>query len=324
LAATLPRLAAIRNLHASSIKTGLGSLHDAAHAGGTMKRDTSIAPRPNGRPSSSGPMGPGRRFLLLAVVLSVAVHLAAALLVVYLPRVLPHEARPQEEGTVELLMVERKGAEPSPAGQPQESPPAQSQPEKKTDETKPEPRKPDTATAASESQAQKPDQQVAAPPVAPPPLEGADEATPPPAENTPAKEAKADNAANVQQQAKPPAPPKAQEAPVFDLAGTESESNADVLGGHVVPASPDDRFRNRPPIYPYEAAAHGEHGAVTLIIHVSEFGAPTGVDVVESSGVASLDQAAETAVRKWHFRPALQEGHAVPFDMPFRFVFEAD
>ena len=109
---------------------------------------------------------------------------------------------------------------------------------------------------------------------------------------------------------------------MFDLAGTESESNADVLGGHVVPASPDDRFRNRPPIYPYEAAVHGEHGAVMLIIHVSEAGVATGVDVVESSGVASLDQAAKTAVRKWRFRPALQEGRAVPFDMPFQFVFE--
>jgi protein TonB len=269
-------------------------------------------------------MGPGHRFLLLALVLSVTAHLVVALLVVYLPRVLPHEARPQEEGTVELLMVERKGAEPSPAGQPQESQAAPSQPEKKTDVSKPEPEKPNIAAAASTSQAQKPAPRVATPPVVPPPTDSAGEITPLQAETTPAKATKADKGADVQQPAKPAAPPKSQEAPVFDLAGTESESNADVLGGHVVPASPDDRFRNRPPIYPYEAAVHGEHGAVMLIIHVSEAGVATGVDVVESSGVASLDQAAKTAVRKWRFRPALQEGRAVPFDMPFRFVFEAD
>ncbi len=91
-----------------------------------------------------------------------------------------------------------------------------------------------------------------------------------------------------------------------------------------MPASPDDRFRNRPPIYPYQAAARGEHGSVLLLIHVSDAGFATGVDVVESSGVALLDRAASDAVRKWRFRPALQEGRAVPFNMPFRFVFEAD
>jgi periplasmic protein TonB len=242
--------------------------------------------------------------------LSVAVHLAAALLVVFLPRVLPREARPQEQGTVELLMVERKGAKPSAAGQPQESKPTPPQPEKKAETPSQEAQKPETPATASP------------PTPAPPIVENADEeAPPPPAEKTPPKEAKADAKPDAQP---PPAPPKAQEAPVFDLAGTESESNAEVLGGRVVPASPDDRFRNRPPIYPPEAAIRGEHGSVLLLIHVSESGFATSADVVESSGVASLDQAAADAVRKWRFRPALQEGRAVPFDMPFRFVFEAD
>ena len=125
-------------------------------------------------------------------------------------------------------------------------------------------------------------------------------------------------------ESQPPAQaPKSQEAPVFDLAGTESESNAEVLGGRVVPASPDDRFRNRPPIYPREAAMRGEHGAVVILIHVSENGVATGVDVMETSGVASLDKAAVDAVLKWHFRPALHEGLAVPFAMRFRFIFDA-
>ncbi len=103
----------------------------------------------------------------------------------------------------------------------------------------------------------------------------------------------------------------------------KASSNAEVLGGRVVPASPDDRFRNRPPIYPREAAMRGEHGAVVILIHVSENGVATGVDVMETSGVASLDKAAVDAVLKWHFRPALHEGLAVPFAMRFRFIFDA-
>jgi periplasmic protein TonB len=266
-------------------------------------------------------MAPRRRFLLIAAALSIAVHLAAALLVVYLPHVLPREARPQELGTVELLMVEKKGAGPTEAAPRQESPPQQSQPqqsqprqpqpEKSAEAPKPEAQQPKAVAAAS--------QPAPVPAVSPP----ADEAPPPPTA-LPPKEAKADPKPDAQRPVAPPSPPRAQQAPVFDLAGTESESDAEVLGGRVVPASPDNRFRNRPPLYPYEAAIHGDHGSVLLMIHVSDAGLATGVDVVESSGVASLDQAASTAVRKWRFRPALREGRAVPFNMPFRFVFEAN
>jgi protein TonB len=261
--------------------------------------------------------------LLIAVVLSVAVHVVAALLIVLLPRVLPREARPQEQGTVELLMVEKKGAEPSAAGPKQDSPP--------------EPPHLPKQEAAAKPRTPKPEPQ-AAPPPAPPPLPSAPAADvagePAPAPVVARQEAKAEARAEAPTPSPPPSPtpppppsppaPKAAEAPVFDLAGTESESNAEVLGGHILPASPDNRFRNKPPIYPDDAAIRGEHGSVLLVIHVSVAGIASGVDVVQSSGVASLDQAALTAVRKWRFHPALREGEAVPFDMPFRFVFEAN
>src|ERR1700743_3234498 len=61
-----------------------------------------------------------RRFLMTAAALSVAFHFAAALLIVLLPHVVPQDARPQEEGAVELLMVEKQGARPSISGQQQE------------------------------------------------------------------------------------------------------------------------------------------------------------------------------------------------------------
>ena len=111
-------------------------------------------------------------------------------------------------------------------------------------------------------------------------------------------------------------------APVFDLSGTESDSNAVVLGDNVLPAMPDDRFRNRPPTYPREAELRGDHGTVVVLIHVSETGLATRVELLQSSGVSVLDQATVNAVHKWHFRPAMRGGRAVPFTMPFRFIFD--
>jgi protein TonB len=251
----------------------------------------------------------GRRFLLIAVALSVVVHLAAALLVVLLPRILPKEAQPQEQGTVELLMVEKKGAEPSQAGQPKD--------------TNPTPKLSEKSDAAK---AVDPKDAAVTPPakaVPTPPLpEHGDEPTPPPIEQVEPKAAETTTPPPQKEAQAQPMPPRSQEAPVFDLGGTDSESNAIVLGGRVLPAMKDDRFRNRPPVYPVEAETRGEHGSVVVVIHVSENGLASGADLLESSGYDVLDQAAMTAVRKWHFRPAMKEGRPVPFDMPFRFIFE--
>ena len=60
-----------------------------------------------------------------------------------------------------------------------------------------------------------------------------------------------------------------------------------------------------------------------MVIHVGANGLANGVDVVETSGVPVLDHAAVAAVRKWRFHPAMKDGQTIPFDMPFRFVFEA-
>lgn len=264
-------------------------------------------------------VSPRRRFLLIALGLSVAVHIAAALLILLLPRVLPRPANPREQGTVELLMVEQKGAKLSAAPQPVENQPTKTPPRPEAPTQPPEPQKP----------AEPPKPAIPTPPppaAAPAPSmpQSPDVPAPKPAEQPPPKAAKADSNSPTQPAPAQPPPARSQQAPVFDLAGTESESNAVALGGHILPASPDDRFRNRPPIYPVEAEMRGEHGMVVVMIHVSEGGVASSVDVAQSSGVAVLDQAAVDAVRKWRFRPALRQGRAVPFDMPFRFVFEAD
>jgi protein TonB len=117
----------------------------------------------------------------------------------------------------------------------------------------------------------------------------------------------------------PPAP----EAPRVDLAGTD-DFTAIASGQGIIPAAPDRRYRNDPPRYPPDAARLDEQGGVVVLIHVLPDGAVGGAEVVDTSGFASLDNAALVAVRLWHFLPALKDGRAVPFDMPFRFVFEGE
>jgi len=128
-------------------------------------------------------------------------------------------------------------------------------------------------------------------------------------------------------QAQPAAPPASFEAPPGprrNPGGTNSPSNAVARGHNVIPPQADARYRNRPPVYPAEAQAKGQQGAVTLLIHVSPAGLPTGVEVIGSSGFLLLDRAAREAVETWHFLPALQDGAPVAADMPLRVRFELD
>jgi periplasmic protein TonB len=108
------------------------------------------------------------------------------------------------------------------------------------------------------------------------------------------------------------------------LMGTDSDTNAEVIGAGILPASPDDRYRNRPPPYPAEAAARGEQGAVLVLIHVASNGTAAGAEVLETSGYPALDAAAVKAVERWHFHPAMKDGQPVGFDMPIRFDFRSN
>ncbi len=199
-------------------------------------------------------------------------HLLAAGSAVLAPRLIPADKPPADQGTIELLMEERKGTEAAAAGEP-----AQQQ-----------------QTTSSQA------------------MTRADDPT----------EAAAQNTDTGTQQPRSPAAASAKQALVMDFSGTDSPSNATVAGDKIVPASLDNRFRNRPPDYPPEAAMHGHQGRVVVLIHVSENGIPRSIEMEESSGYRSLDEAVIRAVKKWHFRPAIRDGRAEPFDMPFSFVFE--
>lgn len=66
------------------------------------------------------------------------------------------------------------------------------------------------------------------------------------------------------------------------------------------------------PAYPREALRDGEQGTVLLKVLVDVDGRPLDVQVARSSGHRALDRAArEQVLRRWTFRPAMRDGHAV-------------
>ncbi|HTI80761.1 MAG TPA: TonB family protein [Acetobacteraceae bacterium] len=151
---------------------------------------------------------------------------------------------------------------------------------------------------------------------------------PEPAVPSPAPDKTQDSEVLPQPPVPPPAPPapRAAEAPTITIGGSGAETNTIIsaTGPYITPATVDSTYRNRNPNYPDAAVSRAEEGAVTVLIHVSTGGLATGVDIQESSGFPLLDQAAVDAARSWHFLPAVRDGQPVPFDMPFRIVFQLD
>ena len=61
-------------------------------------------------------------------------------------------------------------------------------------------------------------------------------------------------------------------------------------------------------IYPPAAAEAGQEGVVKLKVLVLENGSVGEVTVSEPSGSTALDTAAIAWVKKWRYRPAVQDG----------------
>lgn len=198
------------------------------------------------------------------------------------PTPVPVAEAPDKPVMVELVMQEQKGA-----GKTRVSPAPQPQAQPPSPQTPPpEPKPPEIAEPAPS-----PPVPTLSPPA-------------PPATPTPTA---------------PPTP--AERVPQITIGGTDSPSNAVVVGHDVIPASPDNTARNRPPVYPDDAARLGQQGGVVVVVHVGPSGLADGVDIERSSGYALLDKAAENAVRKWAFVPAMKDGLPVPFDFHMNFQF---
>jgi periplasmic protein TonB len=233
-----------------------------------------------------------RRFALISLGLHAALLVG---LVAWFRHRPPVQDAPDTQGTVELVMLEQKGTGATTASR--QPPPA--------------------APAPPEAPAPSPPVSASAP--------DADEALPLPQPAPPAAPSKPPVQPSAPRQpASAPPVQHAAEVPIINLGGTDSETNAIASGDHVVPASVDAKFHNKEPIYPLEAARRAEQGTVILLIHVAPNGLANGVDVEQSSGFETLDQAARDAVEGWHFLPAVKDGQPMPFDMQLRVMFHLD
>lgn len=90
----------------------------------------------------------------------------------------------------------------------------------------------------------------------------------------------------------------------------------------MIPAK--DAVGNAAPDYPEEARRLREAGTVLLRLHIGTDGAVTRIETLRSSGVPLLDDAARTALGRWHFLPAIRDGRAVASyrDQPVSFVLD--
>lgn len=100
-----------------------------------------------------------------------------------------------------------------------------------------------------------------------------------------------------------PVPPGAPvEAPAASAGTAATAPPVELSASSPVPIS------SPPPSYPSRALRRGESGEVVLRVHVDARGVPDGIEIAASSGSRDLDRAAQRAVRRWRFRPAMRDG----------------
>jgi TonB family protein len=287
----------------------------------------------------------GRRpWIGLAIGVSLTLHaLVLALLIAPLHR---RVKQPAKQATVELVMVEQKGAgkdqaPPAPPPQPPAPPAPPRPPPPPTPPTPPRPPTPPTpppppAPAPPQPQTPpappppppSPDNEpspAAPPPSPPPPAPPPPQPPPPPAPPPPAPPAPPTPPAPPAPPPAPPPRPQAMPSPQMNLGGTDSPSNA-IVEEHpdVIPVGPDARYHNRDPVYPVEAVRRGEEGTVVLLVHITPLGEAGSIDVLQTSGYPELDEAARSAVLHWHFNPAKQDDVPIATDFSLQVKFSLD
>jgi|APLak6261681729_1056142.scaffolds.fasta_scaffold07015_2 protein TonB len=88
-----------------------------------------------------------------------------------------------------------------------------------------------------------------------------------------------------------------------------TEASAEIADATELPVYEPPKFgvsylNNPPPVYPVEAKRRKQQGVVMLRVLVAANGKPDQMEISESSGVQSLDNAALNAVQNWTFIPA--------------------
>ena len=132
----------------------------------------------------------------------------------------------------------------------------------------------------------------------------------------------------------PPPKPPTQQAPRQAARQGQPTPRTDVNLGNGIAApsgildheQPDNGSTPDPfnilPAYPPEAARRRETGMVVLEMSIDEAGQVVKIDLLESSGSATLDRVTIEALQKWKFRPAIHDGKPVPSRRVQRVEFE--
>lgn len=136
---------------------------------------------------------------------------------------------------------------------------------------------------------------------------------------------------------KPTATPRPQPKPTARPsrpAPTERKSTGSTTGNPGATATsgksrPGDAahatWRNRVrPSYPAAARAAGRSGRVLIVVNVNALGRATGARVTQSSGVASLDQAALSAARASTYHPRRVAGIPLPDTITIPYTFRLE
>lgn len=140
-------------------------------------------------------------------------------------------------------------------------------------------------------------------------------ATPSRPENRPRSQAAPDTAAS-------PAPaessssthtsaPATSSAPAAPAVPGSQRGTTDGSAREAPPSFTADYLANPAPAYPPLSQELGESGQVRLRVAVDASGAPSQVEIAESSGFTRLDRAALSAVKRWRFVPARRGSEAV-------------
>lgn len=133
----------------------------------------------------------------------------------------------------------------------------------------------------------------------------------------------------------PPKPVKNKTAPGPEVARLDLPTAATSVGKTAppMPQPMKEVFSSAPsflqpptaPRYPSLAKRRNQQGVVLLEVRLDERGQQRALQIVRSSGVESLDEAALEAVAAWHFRPETEDGRAVPsrVQIPIEFALTA-
>ncbi len=118
-----------------------------------------------------------------------------------------------------------------------------------------------------------------------------------------------------------PPPPKPANAPPKTKAAPAAPTATAPTGNSYQAVSSLAYLNRRTPVYPPEALRQKQAGTVTLMLYVNEFGTVDKVEVLSSSGIASLDEAALAAAKKSTFRPVVEGGKPIKSKakLPFKF-----